>query len=152
MANYIQYKVSGNEKMSALPDSPLDLELLLLCACDRKPICGIIRLDKMLFLLHDSNAFPKCFEYLKHGKLPRYGPFIESLLDDLQALEEEGIIRYHDLEHLMLGYRIELTDFGSRLIGSYQLTSEQVRVIRLIKILTNDFPLNDLVGLTYEKA
>ena len=138
--------------MSASPDSPLDLEILLLCACNRKPICGIIRLDKMLFLLHDSNAFPKCFEYLKHGKLPRYGPFVESLLEDLQALEEEGIIRYHDLEHLMLGHCIELTDFGSGLIGLYQLTFEQVRVIQLIKILTNDFPLNDLVGLTYEKV
>ncbi len=139
--------------MSASPDSPLDLELLLLCACDRKPICGITRLDKMLFLLHDSKTFPKCFEYLKHGELPfKYGPFVESLLDDLQALEEEDIIRYHDLEHLMLGHRIELTDFGSCLVGLYQLTSEQVRVVRLIKILTNDFPLNDLIGLTYEKV
>ncbi len=138
--------------MIVLPESPLDLELLLLGACNRKPICGITRLDKMLFLLHDSNAFPECFEYLKHEKPYRHGPFTEPLLDDLQALEEEGVIKYHDLEHLMLNHCIELTGFGNRMIGLYQLTSEQVRVIQLIKILTNDYPLYGLVGMTYERT
>ena len=127
----------------ALPDSPLDLVILLLAA-DGKAICGVTRLDKMIFLLYDIGVFPECFEYIQTGEKPyKYGPFVESLLDDLQALEAEWFLTWD-------GLAIRPPEYGIMVGSIYHLTADQVRILLMVKDLTRDIELNTLIGVCYQ--
>ena len=126
----------------AHPDSPLDLIILLL-AIDGESISGVTRLDKMIFLLYDMDIFPECFEYIQTGNKPyKYGPFVESLLDDLQALEAEWFLTWD-------GNEICLTDYGLIAGSIYRLTVDQIRMLLIVKLLTCDIDLNTLCGVCY---
>ena len=67
----------------------VDLIILIFSVSDSS-IDGTIRLDKMIQMLHDLDRFPAVFK--DRAKLPPYGRFNESLMDDLHALEEVGLI------------------------------------------------------------
>jgi hypothetical protein len=98
----------------------------------------------MIFLLYDMGIFPECFEYMQTGPKPyKYGPFVESLLEDLDALEKEWFLIWD-------GYAIRPTDYGIMVGGSvYTLSPEQIRILRMVKGLTRGIDLNTLCGVCY---
>jgi uncharacterized protein YwgA len=79
-----------------IPESGLDVLLVLLYADDGKrvhaPIEGITRLDKLMFLLSKTEEFGGLFEDDYEFTPYNFGPYATELLDDIEALEEEGLL------------------------------------------------------------
>lgn len=129
----------------AKPDCPMDLLILLFSSYDDLPIASINRIDKMIQVLYELDQFPEAFAYLKtEGKLPKYGPFVESLLDDLRALEELGLIRIHDSMYYP-------TPFLTQMALIFNLSSIQRFQINLIRRMLNDYDLNQLLTIMYHE-
>lgn len=79
-----------------IPQSGLDVLLLLLYVPEKgelmKPVEGITKLDKLMFLLSKTVEFSSLFESDYEFIPYNFGPFATELLDDLEALVAEGII------------------------------------------------------------
>ena len=117
----------------------VDLIILLFSVSDCS-IDGTIRLDKMIQMLHNLDRFPAVFK--DRAKLPPYGPFNESLLEDLQALEEVGLIRYHDKKwypypHLKNMQRM------------YKFSSSQILQVMLVRMMFGYLELDLLFRMMY---
>lgn len=78
------------------PESGLDVLLMLLYANDGTkqgaPVNGITRLDKLMFLLSKTEEFEHLFEDDYSFTAYNYGPYATELLDDIEALEVEGLL------------------------------------------------------------
>lgn len=130
----------------AKPDCPMDLLILLLSSYDDlSPIESINRIDKMIQVLYELDQFPEAFTYLKtEGKLPKYGPFVESLLDDLEALAECGLIRIQDSMYYP-------TPFLTQISLIFNISTIQRFQINLIRRMLNDYDLNQLLTIMYHE-
>ncbi len=82
------------------PESGLDVLLMLLYAFEgdkgRTSIHGITRLDKLMFLLSQFSEFSPLFENDYDFVAYNFGPFATELLDDLEALKQQGLIEVKD--------------------------------------------------------
>lgn len=78
------------------PESGLDALLVLLYASDGRTECtaveGITRLDKLMFLLSKTKEFASLFQDDYEFTAYNFGPYATELLDDIEALEEEGFL------------------------------------------------------------
>ncbi len=130
----------------AKPDCPMDLLILLLSSYDEvSSIESINRIDKMIQILYELNQFPEAFAYLKtEGKLPKYGPFTETLIDDLYALEYFGLIRIQ-------GSMYYSTPFLTQMASIFKLSSIQRFQINLIRTMLHNYDLNQLLTIMYHE-
>lgn len=79
------------------PESALDILIVLLYSEDsegnfNEPIDGITRLDKIMFLLSETQEFQKIIEKGYKFEADNFGPFAPELFDDIAALKQENII------------------------------------------------------------
>jgi len=126
----------------ARPDSPTDMVILLVAANNGDAVEGVVHLDKMLMLLMDMDVFPlECFETTT--KPYKYGPFMETLLDDLQSLEEMGFLQMH-------GTTITCSDFGKATRGIYDLSPNQARALAIVKGLVGHMDLQSILNVAYQ--
>jgi len=123
------------------PDTPTDLVILLMAANEGDAVDGIVRLDKMLVMLMSMNVFPpECFKTVT--KPYKYGPFAETLLDDLQALEEIGFLQIHDTA-------ITCSHFGKAAQAIYDLSPNQTRALTIVKGLMGHMDLLSVLNMAY---
>jgi uncharacterized protein YwgA len=167
------------------PKSGLDALLMLLYAPendkDSSPIAGITRLDKLMFILSKTSEFEALFEG-DYKFIPyNFGPFATELLDDLEALVEEGIIKRskstatheasetRDAEVVdeetgelpdseinwdMYSYDIySLSDKGKEIAARIFSSAASVQQKRIVetKGVFNKMPLSSLLRYVYEK-
>jgi len=90
-------QTNQKKQESWVPESALDVLMLLLYAKGQsgengEPIEGITRLDKIMYLLSQSNEFSKIVNKGYNFQADNFGPFAPELFDDIQALKQEGII------------------------------------------------------------
>jgi uncharacterized protein len=162
-----------------------DLLLLLLGArgaeADAEPILGVTRLQKYLFLLQQQYEWDRRFGLRTTYDFSAYdyGPFDAQLYDDLQFLENAGLVRREDAgpepaaeddesrqlayEWATVGpevapweeddriYRYSLTRKGKEFVQRYQLTSSDWETLASLKHQWNRRPLQDLLRWLYNK-
>lgn len=91
--------------------------MALLDACDGDEIVGRTRLQKMVFLMEQEldDAIMDSLQSPDYNFIPYdYGPFSKELYDDLDALEEAGLIEVdeEDMPDGKVKYIYQLTDRG----------------------------------------
>ncbi len=164
------------------PQSGLDVLLVLLYAndgvIDRASVEGITRLDKLMFMLSKTQEFVTLFENDYEFTPYNFGPYATELLDDIEALGEEGFIQCNtaghqksatetrdaesideetgeeDVSWVMYPFQsYSLTSDGveaaERLYNS--MTSKQKSKILEIKRTFNRMPLTSLLKYVYEE-
>jgi len=138
-----------NNHESWKPESALDV-LLVLLYCEGptgkmgEMIEGITRLDKIMFLLSESEEFSSIIEQGYNFEADNFGPFAPELFDDIEALKQEKIInvitRSVPRRNIEVADELSVidpleddnpsdTDFS---VDKYQLTSEGFEVSKLI--------------------
>ena len=128
-----------------------DLVLLILHAHDRRPVAGITRLVKILFLaqteaLHGRPPRPlesAPFDFVAH----RYGPFTHDIYDEIEFLKSVGMANDHDNTY-------SITEKGSRFVEQRlrrRVLPEQVERIGAVKARHCDEDLDDLLHYVYTK-
>ena len=83
-------------------ETGLDVVLALLYAKGAtgtiaEPVCGITRLQKLLFLLWKEAAFYEDIPNLYNFKAYDFGPCLDDLYDDLDFAEDIGLIAVHEV-------------------------------------------------------
>jgi len=79
------------------PESSLDILIVMLYAKGvegriGEPIEGITRLDKIMFLLSETEEFRETVNKGYEFEAYNFGPFAPEIFDDIAALKQEGII------------------------------------------------------------
>ena len=167
------------------PKSGLDILLMLLYAPEddnfSSPIAGITRLDKMMFILSKTNEFTALFEGDYEFIPYNFGPFATELLDDIEALVEEGLVNrkksseIHDASETrdaeivdeetgelydsevnwdMYSYDIySLTTKGEEIAKRIFNAAQLIQQKRIIELKSvfNKMPLTSLLRYVYEK-
>lgn len=162
-----------------------DFILLLLAAGgateDAEPIVGVTRLQKYLFLLQEAYQWPKKFGVSDpyDFKPYDYGPFDAQLYDDLQFLENAGLINLKDAGPEPVAddeesrgqafewgtvspevapweddnriYQYALTQQGTDFVHRYRLDSEDWSTLRNLKKEWNAKPLQTLLRWLYRE-
>jgi uncharacterized protein len=140
-----------------------------------EPIKGITRLQKLLFLLWKEGRFHETLKDLYNFKAYDFGPCMDDLYDDLEFVQEMGLVR---VEEVPSGNEYEggdedafLRDFGFKLIKretrrDFQLTDAGCQAgkdlfdalsaddqdrLRTIKRKYNDMPFWSLLRYVYKK-
>ena len=128
-----------------------DLLLLLLHAHDRRPVTGMTRLVKLLFLAQ-MEALPDdplrahgCapFEFVAH----RYGPFAPDIYDEIEFLKSVGMLDDSDNQ-------FRATDKGCRFADQrllQKIPAAQVEGIEAVKKTYCYRELDDLLHYVYTK-
>lgn len=79
-------------------DNRKDMLLLVLAAEDGKPVLGVTRLQKYLFLLQEEHNWHKRFGFSEPYRFRAYdyGPFDSQIYDDLAFFENVGFLTAED--------------------------------------------------------
>ena len=125
-----------------------DLVLLTLHACGGRPVVGITRLVKLVFLFQaEAPAGGRRaplggpFDFVAH----RYGPFAPDIYDEIGFLESVGMAEAD-------GNRFAITSKGSRFVEQRLLrdvTEEELDRIERIKSRHGEEDLDDLLRHVY---
>ncbi|MDV3293514.1 MAG: hypothetical protein LYZ70_04525 [Nitrososphaerales archaeon] len=125
-----------------------DLALCLLYLDDQRPIDGMTKFEKLLFLTKE--------EVLKKGKEEvsefrfepdRFGPLAVELYDELEYLESSGLMSRD-------GNRFKITDLGKRYFESKtkpRVPSKVVQKIQEVKKRWDREDLGNLLRYVYQK-
>ncbi len=165
---------------AAAIESGVDILIALLYATGSsrrfgEPIRGITRLQKLLFLLWKEGHFYEAVPNLYNFQAYDYGPCMDDLYDDLEFVEELGLVK---VDEVPSGNEYEggdeeafLRDFGFRFAKSgtrrdFSLTATGLAAgkelfdslaahdqesLRLIKQKYNGLPFWDLLRYVYKK-
>ena len=165
-------------------DNRKDFLLLLLAAPgesgEGEPIVGVTRLQKYLFLLQQECEWDKRFNIREPYRFEayNYGPFDSQLYDDLQLLENAGLVERQDAGPEPLAendearqlayewgtvdpdfapweeenriYRYVLTPRGRDFVQRYQLADQDWQLLASLK-RWNKRPLQELLRWLYKK-
>jgi len=143
-----QMGLNDNQEAWA-PESALDI-LLALLYCEGaggqigENIEGITRLDKIMFLLSESEEFRDIIEKGYNFEADNFGPFAPELFDDIEALKQENIVQV--VSRRIPRRQIEVADESSVIdpleddepsdtafsVSKYQLTKEGLEISKLI--------------------
>ena len=135
------------------------LPLALMYADSGETIEGRTRLQKLVFLLEQElkgRAHPvvdgQDYEFIAYD----YGPFSKSLYDDLDELDEKGLVR--EVEETMddgqVKYDYELTEDGREAVEDRLMSGDAEKVRELaqeFKDEYNDVLLSELIEYVYSK-
>lgn len=162
-------------------DNRKDLLLLVLAASGREPVVGVTRLQKYLFLLQEEYRWHEEFGLQDPYRFAAYdfGPFDSQLYDDLQLLENAGLISreaagaessaenqearrwaydWATIDREVMPweednqiYRFELTPKGEEFVERYRLDPAKVKQLEEIKDAWNRKPLQALLRWLYKK-
>ena len=126
-------------------ETSLDLTIGLLLASNGH-IKSIMKLDKMHFLLYRTGLFDYCYEeMLSEGKSYKYGPFHHTLLEEIQAMEDEGIVAFNDDGiKLTIPYRMTVPNI------IYCRSRFDIGFIKIIADLCNNMRLGALLRYVYD--
>lgn len=131
-----------------------DLLLLLLYVYDRRPVAGLTRLVKLLFLAQmegglpdDPLRVPGCapFDFVAH----RFGPFTFDIYDEVEFLKSVGMMVGDDDDGQFC-----ITDKGCRFAEQrllQRIPSDQIDGIEEVKKRHCDEDLDDLFCYVYTK-
>lgn len=133
-----------------------DLLLVLLYVHDRRPVAGLTRLVKLLFLAQaealpdDPLRVPGCapFDFVAH----RFGPFTFDIYDEVEFLKSVGMMAGDDNDDDDGQFRI--TDKGCRFAEQrllQRIPADQIEGIEEVKKKHCDEDLDDLFYYVYTK-
>jgi len=129
-------------------------------------IQGKVRLTKILFLLLKDAKLEQFISEKTEFKPYKYGPFDESLYDELNALRELGVIEIREpstnkLEETEIEYDedirdnsiIKLTEYGMQKAKeiSEEVSKDILKKIMNIKAIYGSMPLVELLHYVYAK-
>ena len=143
------FEIDKKENASWEPQSALDILLVLLYTEGPngklgEPIEGITRLDKIMFLLSETDEFK---DIIKNGYIfeaDKFGPFAPELFDDIELLKQEGILEVvserkakgkaeiADDESMLKTIDEEDIQDTEFLVKKYKLTEDGMNVANLI--------------------
>lgn len=121
---------------------PQPIDLLFLIFSFGEPITGIIRIDKMIQLIHELGRFPEVF--LDREKTSKYSPFTVTLIEDLEALNELGLIRIIGSTYYPTPFIIDFRDM-------YNITPIQEFQINLVRSMVLHYDQNELLRFVYHE-
>jgi len=133
------------------------LPMALLYACDGEEIEGRTRLQKLVFLMEQEidDEIEQVLQSPKYSFVPYdYGPFSRELYDDLDRLEEDGLIEVEeeDTTDGKVKYTYRLTEEGESWV-QLQLSEHSPGAVfqfaEELKGTYNDMLLSDLIDRVY---
>jgi uncharacterized protein YwgA len=116
---------------------------------------GKTRLQKLAFLLDEEGLGEKfdAYSYRKYD----YGPFSKALLEDVEALEDKGLVKILRRQTVAGNKRYDyrLEDAGEEAVSDLSNRTEDIsEVFEAARSITSeygDLPLRDLIERVYEK-
>jgi hypothetical protein len=144
----IQVDNKSNNKEAWKPESALDILICLLYSEGAEgktgePIEGFTRLDKLMFLLSESDEFKVIIKEGYNFEADNYGPFAPELFDDIEALKQEDLLNI--ISHRKPKNKSEIGDEeiidepdgiesqkSDYSVNKYQLTSKGLAIGKLL--------------------
>lgn len=132
------------------------LPMALLDACEGGQVEGRTRLQKLVFLMEQElNESTASLDSSDYNFIPYdYGPFSKGLYDDLDSLEEDGLIEVEEepMTDGKVKYVYRLTDGGQKWVQNQLADSSANTTHSLASIIAseyNDMLLSDLIDEVY---
>ncbi|QIB79066.1 hypothetical protein G3A49_13355 [Haloferax volcanii] len=115
---------------------------------------GKTRLQKLAFLLDEEKLGDRLDAY--HFRKYDYGPFSKGLLEDIEDLEDKGLVDIHRSRTLggNTRYDYEITDVGETIVSDIFSRGDASIILEDaedIAVEYGDLPLRELIELVYEK-
>lgn len=130
------------------------LPLALLQASNDHKIRGRTRLQKMVFLIQeefDTDQLPGEYNYIPYD----YGPFAKKLYEDLDHLEERGVVKEESetIEDDKVVYFYTLGPNADEYLSNWSQDEleDVLELAETIKDRFNDIPLPDLLDYVYSE-
>ncbi|WP_257300786.1 helix-turn-helix transcriptional regulator [Haloarchaeobius sp. FL176] len=133
------------------------LPMALLDACEDNCVEGRTRLQKLVFLMEQelNEVLTASLDSSDYNFIPYdYGPFSKELYDDLDSLEEDGLIEVEEepMADGKVKYIYRLTERGQRWVQDQLADSNSETAYSLAEALAaeyNDMLLSDLIDEVY---
>lgn len=134
--------------------SPEDLIPLALLRASGGEIRGKTRLQKLAFLLDEEQLGDRFDAYT--FKKYDYGPFSKQLLEDVEDLEEKGLVDIHRTRTVggNMRYDYKLSDSGMEVVKNINTDDDALVVFNDAEEIASeygDLPLRKLIELVYDK-